>query len=76
MLALLEEPKFEVAVVLAPLLISTSLTITTLPSVLVTLTSTVVVPKPLEFSKKLYVWRVVDCHVLPPSVLTSKLFTV
>jgi len=74
-LALLEVPKFELAVTLAPLLTSTSLTMTTLPSVLVTLTSTVVVPNPLEFSKKLYVERVVDCHVLPPSVLTSKLST-
>ena len=48
-----EEPKLLDAVVEAPLLTVTLLTITTSPSTLVILTSTVVVPKPLEFSKKL-----------------------
>jgi hypothetical protein len=70
-----EVPKLVAAVVLAPETTETPLTVTTLPSVLVTLTSTVVVPKPAEFSKKLYVCLVVACHVLPPSVLTSRLLT-
>ena len=70
-----EEPKLLEAVVEAPLLILTSLTMTMSPSTLVILTSTVVVPVPLEISKKLYVCRVVVCQVLPPSVLTSRLAT-
>lgn len=70
-----EEPKLLDAVVEVPLLTSTLLTITTSPSMLVILTSTVAVPNPLDCSKKLYVWRVVVCHVLPPSVLTSRLAT-
>lgn len=45
------------------------------PEVLVTRTSTVSVPNPLDFSKKLYAARVVPCQVLPPSVLTSSLAT-
>lgn len=44
-----DEPKLLDAVVDAPLLTSTSLTITTSPLSLVTLISTVVVPKPAEF---------------------------
>lgn len=48
-----DDPKLLDAVVDAPLLILTSLTITTSPLSLVTLISTVVVPKPAEFSKKL-----------------------
>ena len=70
-----DESKLLDASVEAPLLTVTSLIITTSPSTLVILTSTVVVPNPLEFSKKLYVWRVVVCQVLPPSVLTSRLAT-
>ena len=71
----LEEPKLLDAVVDAPPLISTSLTRTTSPSTLVILTSTVVVPVPLDISKKLYVWRVAVSQVDPPSVLTSRLET-
>jgi len=48
-----DEPKLLDAVVEAPLLIPTLFTITISPSVLVIFTSTVVVPNPLEFSKKL-----------------------
>lgn len=48
-----EVPKLLDAVVEAPLLISTLLTMTESPLSLVTLTSTVVVPKPELFSKKL-----------------------
>lgn len=48
-----EEPKLLDAVVEAPLLTSTLFTITISPSTLVIFTSTVVVPNPLEFSKKL-----------------------
>jgi hypothetical protein len=48
-----DEAKLPDAVTEPPLLTSTLLTITTSPSMLVTLTSTVVVPKPIEFSKKL-----------------------
>jgi len=70
-----EDAKLLFAVTDDPELIPTSFTITTSPSELVTLTSTVVVPNPLEFSKKLYVCRVVPCQVLPPSVLTSSLET-
>lgn len=70
-----EDPKFEPAVVLAPAEIATFFTTTVSPLELVTRTSTVVVPNPAEFSKKLYVCLVVDFHVLPPSVETSKLFT-
>lgn len=70
-----EESKLLEAVVEAPLLTSTLSIMTISPSTLVIFTSTVVVPNPLEFSKKLYVWRVVDCQVLPPSVLTSRLAT-
>lgn len=70
-----DEPKLLDASVEVPPLTVTSLTITTSPSTLVILTSTIVVPNPLEFSKKLYVWRVVVCQVLPPSVLTSRLAT-
>lgn len=44
-----DEPKLLDAVVDAPLLMSTLLTITTSPLSLVTLISTVVVPKPAEF---------------------------
>jgi hypothetical protein len=70
-----EEPKFVDAVTNVSLLTGTELTMTTSPSTLVTLTSTVNVPKPLAFWKKLYDCRVVGCHVLPPFVLTSKLWT-
>lgn len=70
-----EDPKFEPAVVLAPAEIATFFTTTVSPLELVTLTSTVVVPNPAGFSKKLYVCLVVAFHVLPPSVDTSKLFT-
>jgi hypothetical protein len=70
-----EVPKFDVAVTDDPLLIPTELTTTTEPSAAVTLTSTVVVPVPLEISKKLYVCRVAIVQVLPPSVLTSRLLT-
>jgi len=70
-----DEPKLLEAVVDAPLLTVTLFTITTSPSVLVILTSTVVVPKPEAFWKKLYDCRVVDWYVLPPSVLTSRLST-
>jgi hypothetical protein len=49
----LEVPKLLAAVADSPLLTGTSFTITTSPFTLVTLTSTVVVPNPLEFSKKL-----------------------
>lgn len=69
------DPKLPDAVVDAPLATWTSLTIITLPSTLVTLTSTVVVPKPLEYSKKLYGCLVVPVHVDPPSMLTSRLET-
>jgi hypothetical protein len=48
-----EVPKLLDAVTDSPLLTDTSFTITTSPFTLVTLTSTVVVPNPLEFSKKL-----------------------
>jgi hypothetical protein len=48
-----ELPKFDPAVVLAPEETPTFLTMTTSPSILVTLTSTVVVPKPAVFIKKL-----------------------
>lgn len=51
--ALEPEPKLLLAVTEAPLLTFTSFTITTSPSVLVTLISTVVVPKPEDCSKKL-----------------------
>jgi hypothetical protein len=70
-----EDPKLLDAVVKAPLLIPTLFTMTTSPSTLVTLISAVVVPVPLDISKKLYVCRIVDCHVLPPSVLTSRVET-
>ena len=70
-----EDPKLLLAVTEVSLLIVTPLTITTSPSTLVTLISTVVVPKPSEFSKKLYDCLVVECHVFPPSVLTSRLET-
>ena len=63
------------AVVDAPLATSTPLTIMTSPSTLVTFTSTVVVPKPLEYSKKLYDCLTVPVHVEPPSMLTSRLAT-
>jgi hypothetical protein len=63
------------AVIETPLLTSTLLIMTISPSPLVTLTSTVVVPKPEDRSKKLYVCLVVDCQVLPPLVLTSRLET-
>ena len=69
------DPKLLDAVVEAPLATSTSLTTTTSPSTLVTFTSTVVVPKPLEYWKKLYDCLVVPVHVDPPSVLTSRLVT-
>ncbi len=69
------DPKFLEAVIEVSLLISTLFTITTSPSKLVTFISTVVVPNPLGFSKKLYVCLVVPCQVLPPSVLTSRLVT-
>jgi len=46
-------PKLLDAVTDSPLTTATSFTITTSPFTLVTLTSTVVVPNPLEFSKKL-----------------------
>jgi hypothetical protein len=49
----LDVPKLLAAVTDSPLLTGTSFTITTSPFTLVTLTSTVVVPNPLEFSKKL-----------------------
>lgn len=49
----LEVPKLLDAVTDSPLTTATSFTITTSPFTLVTLTSTVVVPNPLEFSKKL-----------------------
>jgi hypothetical protein len=48
-----ELPKFDPAVVLAPEEIATFFTMTVSPSILVTLTSTVVVPKPAEYKKKL-----------------------
>jgi hypothetical protein len=48
-----EEGKLALAVTTRSGLTSTLLTITTSPSILVTFTSTVVVPNPLEFSKKL-----------------------
>jgi len=48
-----DEPKFLDAVIDTPLLTVTLLTITTSPSSLVILTSTVVVPKPDDCSKKL-----------------------
>jgi hypothetical protein len=48
-----EFPKLPEAVVVLSLVTATSLTITTSPSTLVILTSTVDVPKPLEFSKKI-----------------------
>jgi len=70
-----EEPKLLDAVVDAPLLTSTSFTMTTSPFTLVILTSTVVVPVPLDISKKLYVWRVVASQVLPSSAVTSTLAT-
>ena len=70
-----DDPKLLDAGVEAPLLTSTFLRMTTSPSSLVTLTSTAVVPNPLDCSKKLYDWRVVVCQVLPPSVLTSRLAT-
>lgn len=63
------------AVVCASLSTVTSLTVTVVPDAPVTRTVTVSVPNPLVFSKKLYSVRVVLCHVLPPSVLTSKLST-
>jgi hypothetical protein len=49
----LEVPKLLDAVTDSPLTTATSFTITTSPFTLVTLMSTVVVPNPLEFSKKL-----------------------
>jgi len=49
----LEVPKLLDAVTDSPLTTATSFTITTSPFTLVTLISTVVVPNPLEFSKKL-----------------------
>jgi hypothetical protein len=67
------DPKLLDAVVDTPLATWTSLTIITAPSTPVTLTSTVVVPKPLEYSKKLYDCLVVPVHVDPPSMLTSRL---
>lgn len=48
-----DEAKLPDAVTEPPLLTFTLLTTTISPSTLVTLTSTVVVPKPIEFSKKL-----------------------
>lgn len=69
------DPKLLDAVVEVPLATSTLLTITMSPSTLVTFTSTIVVPKPLEYSKKLYGCLVVPCQVDPPSVLTSRLVT-
>lgn len=48
-----DDAKLPDAVTDAPLLTSTLFTITTSPSTLVTFTSTVGVPKPEEFSKKL-----------------------
>lgn len=65
------QEKLDDAVTCAFAATETSLTVIVPPEVLVTRTSTVSVPKPLEFSKKLYSVRVVDCQVLPPSVLTS-----
>lgn len=70
-----EDPKLLAAFVDSPATTFTPLMVTTSPSVLVTLTSTVVVPKPLDFSKKLYSCLVVDFQVLPPSVLTSRVET-
>lgn len=67
-----EDPKLLEAVVDAPLLTSTLLIMRTSPLSLVILTSTVVVPNPEDCSKKLYVCLVVDCQMLPPSVLTSR----
>jgi len=49
----LDGPKLPDAVVDVPLETSTFLTITISPSILETFTSTVAVPKPLEYSKKL-----------------------
>jgi hypothetical protein len=69
------DPKLLDAVVEVPLDTSTFFTITMSPEELVTFTSTVAVPKPLECSKKLYGCLVVPCHVDPPSVLTSRLAT-
>jgi hypothetical protein len=48
-----EDPKLLSAVTEDPALVATFFTITTSPSELVTLISTVAVPNPLEFSKKL-----------------------
>jgi hypothetical protein len=48
-----DDPKLLDAVMEVPLLIPTLFMMTTSPSTLVILTSTVVVPKPIEFSKKL-----------------------
>jgi hypothetical protein len=69
------DPKLLDAVVEAPLATSTLLTTTTSPSTLVTFTSTVVVPKPLEYWKKLYGCLAVPTQVDPPLVLTSRLVT-
>jgi hypothetical protein len=48
-----EPPKFALAVTTKLGVTSTPFTRTTSPSILVTFTSTMLVPKPLEFSKKL-----------------------
>jgi hypothetical protein len=48
-----EPPKFPLAVATKPGVTSIPFTTTTSPSILVTFTSTMLVPKPLEFSKKL-----------------------
>lgn len=63
------------AVTVDPLDTPTFFTTIVCPLLLVTLTSTVGVPYPLEFSKKLYCWRVVDSQLLPPSTETSSLET-